>query len=53
VIEGGYDLQWFCNNKATGINMLKAAGIMPGIAEQFVKKITEWVDEVNKKISPA
>lgn len=48
-IEGGYDLQWFCDNKAPGIDMLKAAGIMPGIADRFVKKVTEWVDEVNKK----
>ena len=34
-IERGYELQWFCNNKAAGIEVLKACGIMPGIAEQL------------------
>jgi hypothetical protein len=52
-IEGRYDLQWFCCDEARGINMFKAAGMKPGIADRFVKKITEWVDEVNKKnVSP-
>jgi len=45
-IERGYELQWFCNNKAAGIEILKACGVMPGIAEQFVSKIAKWVDEI-------
>lgn len=46
-IKNGYELQWFCNNKAAGIEMLKASGILPGIAEQFGGKIVDWAEVVN------
>ena len=46
-IQEGYELQWFCNNKNTGVEILKENGIKRGIATQFVNKITAWADEVN------
>ena len=46
-IKEGYELQWFCNNEAAGVEVLKENEIKRGIATQFVEKITKWVKEVN------
>ena len=46
-VEQGYELQWFCNNKADGVDKLEKKGIKPGIPRQFVDRISTWVDKVN------
>lgn len=45
-IKEGYDLEWFWNNKKAGVELLIANGILPGIAEQWVNKIMDWVNVI-------
>ena len=39
-IKEGYELQWFCNDKTAGVEILEKNEVKRGITTQFVDQIT-------------